>query len=621
VSLVEEWRALKTTLELASIRWRTVSVLAGAQVIAALLPMGQVLLLRQIIDGLTDGEPAAHLVLLLVASLIVGLAGIWAMFLAQRLGGIIGYGAIGNLQIRMFKVLSRMPIPFFTTVRSGALVSRINNDVNGTEVVFTSIIPTLVSSTVTIIAAVVVIGVVDVRMLGLLVFVPLCLLFVRSAEQRINRLIKLSFNISRDMSSSIEKVLSKDGIVLVRTSGRSEDEQAAFAHLAREASRTSISTSTWTASTNVGYGTAFTIMSSGALAISVWLARTGGLQVGTLILVVLYMQQLQAPVQALLSTRYPKLRSRIVFERVKAVLDADSAADDRPSESAPIDALARPHFTPVLELRHVSYSYPAVDRYAIPDLSFAGQALSIPWLPISGMSGGTVKADQRNAPVLRDVSLQVSTGEIVALVGPSGAGKTTLACLAIGLLSTDSGNVLLSGRDVDLLSEATIADEVSYIGQDYHVLHDTVRNNLLYSNASATNQEIELACRQAHFDTVLSNMPDGLDTVIGEKGHRLSGGERQRLAIARALLAHPRLVVLDEPTAHLDGETEAGVQNALLEALADTAVLVIAHRASTVAVAHRIVVLDQGRIAQEGRHQELIVRGGAYARMFAGPQG
>jgi ATP-binding cassette subfamily B protein len=191
--------------------------------------------------------------------------------------------------------------------------------------------------------------------------------------------------------------------------------------------------------------------------------------------------------------------------------------------------------------------------------------------------------------------------------------------LATGLLAADSGSVLIGGRDLDMMSEAEVADAVAYIGQECHVLHDTVRSNLLYVNASATDDEIELACRRARFDTVLSSMPDGLDTVIGEKGHRLSGGERQRLAIARALVTHPRLVVLDEPTAHLDGETETAVQEALLQALGDTAVLIIAHRASTVAAAHRIVVLDHGCILQEGIHDELITRDGAYARMFAGP--
>jgi ATP-binding cassette subfamily B protein len=619
VSLVEEWRALRVTLECGSIRRRAVGALVGAQVVAALLPMGQVLLFKQVIDDLTRPRSAGHLVFLIAASLVAGLGGVWATFWAQQIGGRIGYQAIGGLQTRMFEVLTRMPIPFFTTVRSGALVSRISNDVNGTEVVFKSVIPTIVSSIVTILVAVVVIAVVDVRMLVLLVFVPACLLFVRRAEHRINRLIEMSFGIAREMSSSIEKVLSRDGIVLVRTSGRSADEQAAFAGLARAASQASASSSMWAASVSASYGTAFTIMGSGVLAISVWLARSGGLPIGTLILVVLYMQQLQSPVQALLGTRYPKLRSRIALDRVKTVLDADFADARQLSQPGSANAADRAHHLPILELRHVSYSYPPADHYSIPGLSFAGDALSIPWLPITGMAGEANEVDRRHGPVLRDVSLRIDRGEVVALVGHTGAGKSTLGYLATGLLAADSGSVLIGGRDLDMMSEAEVADTVAYIGQECHVLHDTVRSNLLYVNASATDHEIELACRRARFDTVLSSMPDGLDTVIGEKGHRLSGGERQRLAIARALVTHPRLVVLDEPTAHLDGETETAVQDALLQALSDTAVLIIAHRASTVAAAHRIVVLDHGCILQEGIHDELITRDGAYARMFADP--
>lgn len=625
MSLAQEWRVLKSTLATASIRRTTIGTLVISQAVAALLPMGQVLLLKEIVDALTRHESVGRLALLLMASLVVGLVSVWASFWAKHLGGRIGYRAIAGMQARMFNVLARMPLPFFTTVRSGALVSRITNDVNGTEVVFTSIIPTIVSSTVTVSAAVVVIGLIDVRMLALLVLVPVCLIFVRRAESRINSLIERSFGIARDISSSVEKVLSTDGIVLVRTSGRTEDERAAFTALTDEASAISATTNTWGASVGGSYGTAFTVMATGALILSAWLARSGRVTIGTLILVVLYIQQLQSPIQQLLGTRYPRMRSRIAYERVQTVLEAERLEDHQPVQS-PTTARARLSLDPtkdpgrgcILELRQVTYSYPPVERYSIPGLSFVGEALSIPRLPITAMSddAGAQLPREQNGPVLLDVSAHVRRGEVVALIGPSGAGKSTLAAVVTGLLRPDRGEVLISGRNLSTMSESEVASAIAYIGQECQVLHDTVRNNLLYVNQSASEDEIAHVCRLARFDIVLAGMPEGLDTVIGEKGHRLSGGERQRLAIARSLLTRPSLVVLDEPTAHLDGETETAVQDALGRVLRDSAVLVIAHRFSTVSMASRIVALDQGRVAEQGTPEELAACAGVYTRLF-----
>jgi ATP-binding cassette, subfamily B, bacterial len=331
------------------------------------------------------------------------------------------------------------------------------------------------------------------------------------------------------------------------------------------------------------------------------------------VLFALYVRQLQAPFSSVVGLRYPAIRAGIAFTRVYDVLEAEVAADERGSSSTE-PLVGRPA---VLRLEGVSYSYPATDEVSIPGLSRTGQAVGVGWTPLVGLrADDAAPRSNRRRRILDDVSFELGAGRHLALVGESGAGKSTIAHLAIGLLLPDDGRVLLNGVDTRLLSYKELAGVIGYIAQDTYVLHEKVRENLLYAHVDATRADLDAALRVARFDRVVDRLPDGMETVIGEKGHRLSGGERQRLSIARAVLRRPQLVVLDEPRSQLDAATESEIKVALSEALFETAVLTIAHRLSTVIDADQILVLDGGTIVESGTHDAPILRGGRYSELY-----
>lgn len=598
---------------------------------AAVVPMLQVLVLRDFIDGLERGEQPRGFTLLLILFGLVFLTGVLMRYLSATLASTLAYRIIGELQCRMFERLTRMPLVFYTSVRPGAVVSRMTNDVNGIEAMYTSVVPAIVSSTVAIAVSMALIAAVVPMILLLVLFVPLCLVVVRRAEHRINSLIKDSFEINKHIANSSESLVSRQGILLARQNGRVPDERRRFFELTRRSTATSRSIARAAATASASYNAAFGLMTAATLGVCVWLASDARLSVGDVVMTTLFVQQLQSPVQALLGTRYPRLRARIAFDRVFEVLESNAAPDAKAQLTQGAATKSRPATGatgggPVLSMRKVEFCYPPASAYSIKGLSQVGDVISIPWLPITGFTGGDGEpVAEEGRQVLVGFDLEIHAGEVKAIVGTSGSGKSTAALLAAGLAEPTAGTVTLAGRDVAAMSYEELAGRVAFITQDTFILHDSIRANLQYAKPDATDQEIHEVCAAARLSEFVARHEEGLDAVVGENGHRLSGGERQRLAIARALLKDPELVILDEATAHLDSSTEAAVMTAMLSAFRSKAVLVIAHRLRTITRADEILVLEDGIVVQRGPHVALIGDGaGAYAglsRASAGSTG
>ncbi|NUT48711.1 MAG: ABC transporter ATP-binding protein [Saccharothrix sp.] len=587
-------------------------------VVAAVVPILQVLVLRGFVDSLGSGGEPRLFALLLGVFCAVFLLGALMRFASATLSAMLAYRIIAALQRRMFERLTSMPLAFYTSVRPGAVVSRMTNDVNGIEAMYTEVLPAIVSSTVAISVSVVLIAAVEPSILLLVLVVPVFLVVVRRSESRINELINTSFDITRRIANSTESLVGKDGILLARQNGRTDDERRKFFELTHESSTTSRRIATSAATANASYNTAFGLMTAVALGVSVWLALQGRLTIGDVVMTALFVQQLQAPVQTLLGTRYPRLRARIAFERVFEVLDSKVPPDRKSLVRQRVAAdLAPPASDVKLAMRGVSFTYPPVSAYSIDGLSQMGDAISIPWLPMTGFTAAAADAPaDRGRQVLVDFDLEIRAGQVKAIVGSSGSGKSTVALLAAGMLEPTSGVVEVAGRDIADMSHAELASRVAFISQDTFVLHDSIRANLKYAKPDASDQEIIDACAAARLLAFVEGHDDGLDAVVGEKGHRLSGGERQRVAIARALLKDPELVILDEATAHLDRRTEAEVMDEVLAAFSTKALLVIAHRLRTVTRADEILVLEDGIVVQRGHHTDLVEdHAGPYVRL------
>ncbi|MCC2321405.1 ABC transporter transmembrane domain-containing protein [Cellulomonas xiejunii] len=412
------------------------------QVVGGIAPLIQVLLLRSIIDGLVQERTVGSQVAWQIGAMLgLGLLGVWMTYAARVVSTRAAGAVIADMQTSMFRRLTTMPIHFYTTVRPGAVVSRLTSDANGAEAMYTSVIPVVVSGVTTIVTSVVIVAFVGPRLLVLLVVIPVAIAYVRKAEARINELIARSFDVTKELASSAETFVSRDGALLARQNGQTRREQGRFAEQADVLAGLSAATARAAATSGASYGTAFVVITAGALAMGVWLVAEQGVTVGSVILVVLYLQQLQAPVQSLLGTRYPRMRSSIALDRVEAVLAAGPAAPHAPQASGRPATVVRPspddapagdadghEVAPALRMLGVRYRYPAVASYSIDGLSHAGDALSIPWLPITGLngkivgSGETPQDEREHSNALDGIDLTIGRGEVVAVVGSSGAG-------------------------------------------------------------------------------------------------------------------------------------------------------------------------------------------------------
>jgi ATP-binding cassette, subfamily B, bacterial len=567
--------------------------LVGTVLDAGLVVVPPLLMARLVDDGISAGDVSVVVWLavgIAVAAVADALLGLFTGYLSAR----IGEGLIFDLRTRVFAHVQRQSLAFFTRTQTGALVSRLNSDVIGAQSAFTSTL----SGTVSNIVSVVVVGITmlalswQVTVLCLALF-PLLLLTSRWVSGRMAALTRDRMDGNADMATSMTERFNVGGAMLLKLFGHRETEDDRFAEKAANVRDLGVRISLLTRL----FFAAMTLVPSLATAlvygVGGYLAINGHLSVGTLIALGTLLLRLLGPLQGLSNVRVDIMTALVSFDRVFEVLDLPSLIQEKP------DALALPPTASSLEFDDVSFSYPKADEISLASLE------------------GVARTESRDSgEVLHDVSFAAESGQMIALVGPSGAGKTTVTHLVARLYDATSGTVRVGGHDVRDATLQSLEDVVGYVTQDAHMFHDTIRANLLYARPVATDEEIWAVLEAAQIAHLVGALPDGLDTVVGDRGYRLSGGERQRLAIARLLLKAPAIVVLDEATAHLDSESEVAVQRALDVALAGRTSLVIAHRLSTVRDADLILVLEAGRIVQRGSHAQLLAQGGLYADLY-----
>jgi ATP-binding cassette subfamily B protein len=563
-------------------------------IVDAALVVATPLLFKHIID---DGVVKNNRTVVTVLALIVAALAVadGALTLAQRwYSARIGEGLIFDLRRLVFGHVLRMPLAFFSRTQTGSLVSRLNNDVIGAQRAFTSVLSGVVSN---IISLVLVAGAMlllswQITVLALLI-VPVFLLPARWAGRRLSGLTREQMQINAELSASMTERFNVGGAMLVKLFGRPADEQVNFEASAAEVRDLGIRIAM------VGriFFSALALVAALATALVYGVgghfAISGSVSLGTLLALAALMARLYGPLTSLSNVRVDVLTALVSFERVFEVLDLEPMIQDQP------DAQSLDGRPASVDFVHVDFRYPSADEVSLASLE-------------------TVAVPETRQPqqILHDVSFSIRPGEMVALVGPSGAGKTTITHLLARMYDVNAGAVAVGGVDVREAELESLHNAVGYVTQDAHMFHDTIRANLLYARPDATDDDLTEALRAAQIWDLVASLPDGLDTVVGDRGYRLSGGERQRLAIARLLLKAPRILVLDEATAHLDSESEASVQRALDQALEGRTSLVIAHRLSTVRRADKIVVLDEGRVVETGTHAELLALGGLYSVLY-----
>ena len=508
----------------------------------------------------------------------------------------IGEGLIFDLRSALYEHVNRMPLAFFTRTQTGALLSRLNGDVQGAQRAFTTTLGSVVQNVLTLVVTLTVMLRLEWRLTLLtLIVVPLFVVPAKRVGRTLQRLTKESFNLSAAMNANMTERFNVSGALLVKLFGQPDREAAQFAEKAGRVRDIGIRT----ALLGRVFFAALGMLAAVGTVLVYWLGTRlvieGALSVGTLTALALYVARLYGPLTQLTNAQVDVMTAFVSFERVFEVLDARPSIEDSPGSYDLIDPTGR------IEFENVWFRYPAPSTVSIASLEADVSA------PLS---------DEPSGLILRGVSFTAEPGQMVALVGPTGAGKTTLCSLVPRLYDVTSGAVRVDGHDVRDLTQLTLAAAVGMVTQDPHLFHDTIRVNLRYARPDATDDDIEGACRAARIHDLIAGLPDGYDTIVGERGYRLSGGEKQRLALARVLLKGPAIVILDEATAHLDSETELLVQQALAEALAGRTSLVIAHRLSTIQAADLILVVDQGRIVERGSHQQLLEQNGLYRELY-----
>jgi ATP-binding cassette subfamily B protein len=553
------------------------------------------LLFGSIVNNLFSHHPSKNLVIALaLVAAGIAVADTSLSIAIRYVSASVGEGLIYDMRSQVFEHIQKMPIAFFTRTQTGALISRLNNDVIGAQQAFTDTLSSVVSNLISVTLVLIVMFALSWQItLISLVILPVFVIPAKRVGRRLSVITRESYDINAEMNNTMNERFNVSGALLVKLFGRPDEERGAFSSKAGRVRDIGV--------TQAMYARFFiaALSMTAALATAVvygWggvQAIDGTLKVGTVVALAAYLTRLYGPLTALSNVQIDVMTALVSFERVFEVLDLPPMIVDAP------DARPVPSGPATIEFDHVDFRYPTAEEVSLASLE----------------SVAVLDATE-SAPVLFDVSFTIESGQMVALVGPSGAGKTTISQLLPRLYDVQSGSIAINGLDIRQATQASLMATVGVVTQDAHLFHDSIRTNLLYARPEATPGELDSALAGAQIATMVASLPDGLDTVVGDRGYRLSGGEKQRLAIARLLLKAPEIVVLDEATAHLDSESEAAVQLALATALKGRTSLVIAHRLSTVREADQILVLDHGHIVERGRHEDLLAAGGLYAELY-----
>jgi ABC-type multidrug transport system fused ATPase/permease subunit len=584
----------RRVLEVARPWRRTIVVFLVLATVSAVLGVAVPLLAGRAVDAIVGAEPRSVVVgiaaVIAAVAVLDGIVGIGERLMSSRLGE----GIILDLRRKVFAHVQSMPVAFFSRTHTGALVSRLNNDVIGAQRAFTSALGGLVTNVIAVaITLVVMLRLSWLITLLVLLLLPLFVIPSRRMGARVGALQREAAAHNSTMTTQMTERFSAPGATLVKLYGRPDEEVAEFDHRAGRVRDIGVRIAMAMEVFFQSLGLMSALAQAVIFGVGGWLALDGRLEAGTVVTMGLLLSRLYGPLTALATARLDVVSALVSFERVFEVLDVEplvkEPADPKPLPAGPLG----------VHLDSVHFTYPSAEQVSLASLEEVA-----------------VLDDRSGGPVLRGVSLDVPAGATVALVGPSGAGKSTLASLVPRLYDVDSGSVRVGGVDVRDLTFADLRGAIGVVTQDGHLFHDTIRANLAYAAPHADDAALWAALAQARLADLVATLPDGLDTVVGERGYRLSGGERQRLTIARLLLAGPRVVILDEATAHLDAESEAAVQEALGVALEGRTALVIAHRLSTIRAADLIAVVEGGRVVERGTHEALLASGGRYANLY-----
>jgi ATP-binding cassette, subfamily B, bacterial len=599
--------------------WKEVVIILITLIGISLLSLVPPLLIRDLIDRTLPAGDTGRLNLLALGMisvpLINGLLGLWQRFASSQ----VGEGIIFDLRVSLYAHLQRMSLRFFTNTHAGELMSRLNNDVVGAQRAITGTVVTLISNVISLVATLVIMLSLEWRLtlLGIAIL-PLFILPARRVGRVLRQIARSSMERNAKMNAMMNETLNISGALLAKIFGRYKMEVGRFTDRAADVRDIGIRQAV------VGrwFFLALSLVSAAGTALVFWagghLVLQGAFTIGTIVAFSAYLRDLYGPLMALTNARVDFSTSMVSFERVFEVLDLPQEITDRP------EAIDLAQVEGLVAFEDVSFSYDEAgdSPKGLDDVRrFGWHATSVPVpsatkKPESEGKAGDETSSSPIAYALSGINFVIHPGEVAALVGPSGAGKTTLTYLLPRLYDPTAGRVTIDQHDLRDLKLDTLGKHIGMVTQESYLFHDTLRNNLLYAKSDATEDEMISACKAANIDEFIQSLPDGYDSMVGERGYRLSGGEKQRVAIARVILKDPRVLILDEATSHLDSESEALIQDAMESVMKGRTSLVIAHRLSTIVGADRIIVMSGGKVAEQGKHEELVHLGGIYSRLY-----